>query len=115
MTEKQPTEKQRKRWREQRARLRLMAKHFPPPPKVVLTPEEKREIRNQKERDRRAALAPGAVDLTCPQFLPDGRNLPSMPARKRPKCPEKRASGPWDQECLAPQPRARPSDRHPPR
>jgi hypothetical protein len=102
MTDKQPTERQRRKWREDRARLRLMAKHFPAPLKVQLTPEEKRERKNAAAREARATRSLGEIDLTCPLFHVDGRIIRSKPARKRPKVPEKRASGPWDSICLPP-------------
>jgi hypothetical protein len=96
MTEKQPSERQRKKWREDRARIRLMAKHFPAPPKVQLTPEEKRERKNAKAREVRAVKALCSVDLTCPMFHADGRIIRSKPARKPSKAPQNRPSGPWD-------------------
>jgi hypothetical protein len=96
MKESKPTERQRKKWREDRARLRLMAKHFPAPPRVVLTPEERRERKNAAAREARAAKALGAIDLTCPDFLADGRNLPRKRAPKPSKPALNRAEGPWD-------------------
>jgi hypothetical protein len=66
MTTKQPTERQRAKWREDRARLRLMAHLFPAPPKLVLTPAEKREIKTQKQREWRDTVRLGQIDLTCP-------------------------------------------------
>ena len=96
MTETQPSERQRKKWREDRARLRLLARHFPAPPKVQLTPEEKRERNNAKAREARTVKALGMVDLTCPMFHADGRPIRSRPARKPSKGPQNRPSGPWD-------------------
>jgi hypothetical protein len=73
MTESQPTERQRKKWREDRARLRAMALAFPVAPKPKLSPAEMRQIKTDRERDRRAAKRLGEIDLTCPIFHPDGR------------------------------------------
>jgi hypothetical protein len=102
MTESKLTERQRKKWREDRVRLRAMAHLFPSPPKPKLTPEEKREIKNAKQREAREAKALGAVDLTCPMVFGRRARQPAKPARKRPKAPQKRASGPWDSICLPP-------------
>jgi hypothetical protein len=96
MTEKQPTAKRRKEWREARARLRLQARLFPAPPKVLLTPEERRQRKTAAARQAREAAALAAIDFTSPQFHPDGRNIARKPAPKRQKAPERRASGPWD-------------------
>jgi hypothetical protein len=96
MVDKEPTAKQRKEWREARARLRLMAGLFPAPVKPALSPEEKRELRNQKERDRRAAKALATISLISPMFHEDGRIIRSKPTPKRPKPPQNRAKGPWD-------------------
>jgi hypothetical protein len=96
MTDKLPSERQRKKWREDRARIRLTAKHFPKPPKVVLTPEEKRERKNSAAREARAVKLLATIDLTSPLFRADGRIVRLRPAPKRPKGPEKRAKGPWD-------------------
>jgi hypothetical protein len=73
MTESQPTERQRKKWREDRARLRLMAHLFPAPPKPKLTVEEKRAVKTAKQREAREAKRLGMIDLTCPIFFADGR------------------------------------------
>jgi hypothetical protein len=73
MTDKPPSERQRKKWREDRARLRAMALAFPVAPKPVLTPAEKRAIKTHNERERRAAKRLGEIDLTCPIFHQDGR------------------------------------------
>jgi hypothetical protein len=66
LTVKQPTDRQRAKWRDDRARLRLMAHLFPAPPKLVLTPAEKRAIKTQNQRERRDAVRLGKVDLNCP-------------------------------------------------
>jgi hypothetical protein len=60
MTDKQPTARQREKWRTDRARLRAMRLVFPSPPKPKLTPEEKRELKNAKAREAREAKALGA-------------------------------------------------------
>jgi hypothetical protein len=102
MTDKQPTERQRKKWREDRARLRAMEHLFPSPPKPVLTPEEKRQLKTDKQREAREAKRLGEVDLTCPMVFGRRAKQPSKPAPKRPKVPEKRAKGPWDSIFLPP-------------
>jgi hypothetical protein len=73
MTESQPTERQRRKWREDRARLRAMALAFPVAPKPVLTPEEKRALKTANQREARETKRLGAVDLNCPLFFADGR------------------------------------------
>jgi hypothetical protein len=98
MTKQTLTERQREKWRLDRARIRLIAKNFPKPPKVVLTPEEKREIKNHKAREARAAKALAMVDLSCPMFHADGRIIRQKPARKPSKPAHNRPKGPWDYE-----------------
>jgi hypothetical protein len=106
MVEKQPTARQRKKWREDRARLRLLRQHFPAPRKVELTPDEKRELKNAKAREARAAKALATINLTCPQFHADGRNIRTKSAPKPDKRPQNRAKGPWDLQNRSTQPRA---------
>jgi hypothetical protein len=96
MNESKLTERQREKWRLDRARLRLMSKLFPKPPRVVFTPEERRERKNAAARERRAALALATINLDCPQFRADGRNLPRKAARKAAKPALNRPTGPWD-------------------
>jgi hypothetical protein len=96
MVDKQPSERQRRKWREDRARLRMQARLFPAPPKSQLTPEEKRERKAAATRQAREAKALAAIDFTSPQFHPDGRNIARKPAPKRQKAKERRAKGPWD-------------------
>jgi hypothetical protein len=90
------TDRQREKWRLDRARLRAMAKLFPAPPKIQLTPDEKRELRNAKAREARATKALGTVDLTCPLFDAKGRLMGKKAAPKPAKRPQNRAEGPWD-------------------
>ncbi len=73
-----------------------MASLFPSPPKPKLNPEEKRELKNLKQREARAAKALATVDLTCPMFTPDGKIRRLKPAPQRSKPPQGRAKGPWD-------------------
>jgi hypothetical protein len=96
MTNPQPTERQRRKWREDRARLRLLARHFPAPHKPQLTPDEKREARNAAARERRAALALAKIDLTCPQDFGRRAKRAEKTARKPSKPAHNRAEGPWD-------------------
>jgi hypothetical protein len=96
MTSPQPTAKQRERWRLQRTQLRLLRKNFPAPPKVELTPDEKRELRNYKAREARAAKVLGTINLDCPLFDADGQLIGKKPTRKPAKLPLNRPKGPWD-------------------
>ena len=98
MTEKQPSERQRRKWREDRARLRLthFVVLFPLPPKPQLTVEERRERKAATARDARAVKALASLDFISPMFHEDGRIIRSKPAPKREKAPERRAKGPWD-------------------
>jgi hypothetical protein len=102
MVEKEPTERQRKKWREDRARLRAIAHLFPSPPKPKLTPEEKREAKTARQREAREAKRLGEIDLTCPMVFGRRAKQPAKAARKRPKPPQRRAKGPWDSIPLSP-------------
>ena len=113
MTKLTLTERQRAKWREDRARLRLLSAHFPKPPRLLLSAEEKRERKNAAAREARAVKALAMIDLTCPMFREDGRIIRQKADRKPDKPTHNRAEGPWDQKSRGPQSRAQGSI-HPP-
>ena len=63
MRTKEPTERQKEKWRTDRARLRALRLVFPVAPKVPMNADEKREHRAYLQRERRAAKLLGTVLL----------------------------------------------------